>query len=166
MGQAQYKPSAQQTKRANLIPQLDLNIRSNLRETLETKRDGHGRLANPSFCCLDTCCNPRRQGYTRREILASPPLLVVAGDPTIGSPKPDRNSIVPSNLHLRPSLGLQKLERIDRRSEISSTTLNCNPQKKASHAPTPFPPEHFTLARQTHSNRNEIQKTERNIQLR
>ena len=45
-------------------------------------------------------------------------------------------------------------ERIDRRGEISSTTVHRITQKKTSHAPSPFPPENFTLLRREHKRTN------------
>ncbi|WZZ05241.1 hypothetical protein YC2023_091162 [Brassica napus] len=74
------KTTAQQTKRAILIPQLDLNHPTQL----ERNPRDQTRWARPPrksiILLVDTCCNHRRRGYTRREILLSPPLLVIAGD--------------------------------------------------------------------------------------
>ncbi|WZY72698.1 hypothetical protein YC2023_004938 [Brassica napus] len=114
-----------------------------------TSGNEFGRLSNPTFGRLYTCCHPHPRGNTCHQVSAIPPRLVVAGDPTFGSHgqtgAPSLRSSLPST-----NFGPLKLERLNRRSESSSIIINHRDPPEESHASSLFPPEFFHLLRRTH----------------
>ncbi|KAH0942994.1 hypothetical protein HID58_002631, partial [Brassica napus] len=107
-----------------------------------TSGNEFGRLSNPTFGRLYTCCHPHPRGNTCHQVSAIPPRLVVAGDPTFGSHgqtgAPSLRSSLPST-----NFGPLKLERLNRRSESSSIIINHRDPPEESHASSLFPPESF-----------------------